>query len=55
MDTVTKERFLTIRWNNLLTLALGLPALIYMIYAFSTPLWTERGGLIGLSIIGVLY
>jgi hypothetical protein len=52
---MTKEKFLTVRWNNILTLALGLPALIYVIYAFSTSFWTTRGGLIGLSIIGVLY
>ena len=52
---MTKEKFLTIRWNNYLTLGLGLPALIYIVYAFSSPLWITRGGLIGLSIIGVLY
>jgi hypothetical protein len=52
---VTKEKFLTVRWNNLLTLALGIPALIYVLVAFSTLLWTEMGGMIGLSIIGVLY
>jgi hypothetical protein len=50
-----KEKILTVRWNNWLTLGLGLPALIYVVVAFSTSLWTERGGLIGLSIIGVLY
>lgn len=50
-----KERFLTVGWNNLLTLALGIPALLYIVYAFSTPVWQARGGLIGLSIIGVLY
>jgi len=52
---MTKEKFLTIRWNNLLTLGLGLPALIYVLYASSTTVWTTRGGMIGLSIIGVLY
>jgi hypothetical protein len=52
---MTKEKFLTVRWNNLLTLALGLPALVYVIYAFSTSFWTTRTGLIGLAIIGVLY
>jgi hypothetical protein len=50
-----KENFLTVRWNNWLSLALGLPAFIYIFYAFSTSLWMERGGLIGLAIIGVLY
>jgi hypothetical protein len=52
---MTKENFLTVRWNNLLTLVLGLPALLFIVYAFSTPVWTSRGGLIGLSLIGVLY
>jgi hypothetical protein len=52
---MTKERLLTVRWNNLLSLALGLPALTYIVFAFSTSLWLTRGGLIGLSIIGVLY
>jgi hypothetical protein len=55
MNIMTKEKFLTVRWNNLLSLGLGLPALIYILVAFSTSLWSERGGLIGLSVIGVLY
>jgi len=52
---MTREQFLTIRWNNLLTLGLGIPALLYVILAFSTSLWTTKGGLIGLAVIGVLY
>jgi hypothetical protein len=52
---MTKEKFLTVRWNNILTLALGIPTLVYVIYAFSSGLWQERAGLIGLAIIGVLY
>ena len=52
---MTKEKFLTVRWNNLLSLGLGLPTLIYIVVAFSTLFWSTRGGLIGLSIIGVLY
>jgi hypothetical protein len=52
---MTKEKFLTVRWNNLLSLGLGIPALIYILVAFSTLLWTEMWGMIGLSIIGVLY
>ena len=50
-----KKEFLTVRWNNLLTLALGIPALIYVVVAFSTSIWATRGGLIGLAVIGVLY
>ena len=52
---MTKEQFLTVRWNNLLTLGLGLPALIYVLVAFSTSIWSGSGGLIGLAVIGVLY
>ncbi len=52
---MAKEKFLTVRWNNVLTLALGIPGLIYVLIAFSTPIWSTRGGLIGLAIIGALY
>jgi hypothetical protein len=52
---MNKEKYLTIRWNNILTTALGLPTLLYIVYAFATSLWITRGGLIGLSIIGILY
>jgi hypothetical protein len=52
---MTKEKFLTIHWNNILTVVLGIPALIYVIVAFSTSVWTTKAGFIGLSIIGVLY
>ena len=52
---MNKEKFLTVRWNNWLTLGLGIPTLIYIVYAFSNSLWTTRGGLIGLAIVGILY
>jgi hypothetical protein len=52
---MTKEKFLTVRWNNLLALGLGLPALIYVIVAFSTSIWMGRNGMIGLALIGALY
>ena len=52
---MTKEKFLTVPWNNLLSLALGIPTLIYIVAALSTSIWSTRGGLIGLAIIGALY
>lgn len=52
---MTMEKFLTLRWNNWLTLGLGLPTLIYIIASFSTPAWSTKSGLIGLSIIGMVY
>ena len=52
---MTKEKFLTVRFNNLLTVGLGIPALIYVVVAFSTSAWSTRAGFIGLAAIGVLY
>lgn len=52
---MTKEKFLTIRWNNILTIVFGIPTLLFIVYAFSTDLSTTREGLIALSIIGVVY
>jgi len=52
---MTKDKFLTVRWNNILTLGLGLPTLIFILVAFSNSLWTSRGGLIVLAIIGAVY
>ncbi len=52
---MNKKEFLTVRWNNLLTVGLGLPALIYILFAFSSSAWLGRGGMIGLAVIGVLY
>ena len=52
---MTKEKFLTVRWNNLLSLILGLIVLIYVVVAFSTSVWSGRDGLIGFAVIGSLY
>jgi len=52
---MTKEKFLTVRWNNILTLSLGIPALIYILAAFSGSLWTTKSGLIWLAVIGAVY
>ena len=52
---MTKENFLTARWNNWLSLGLGIPALMYVIAASSTSMWSTRGGLIWLAVIGALY
>ena len=52
---MTKENFLTTRWNNVLSLGIGLPTLTYIVVAFSISMWLGRGGLIGLSIFGALF
>ena len=52
---MTKEKFLTVRWNNLLALGLGLPALAYAVVVLSTSVLSDVAGFIGIVVIGVLY
>jgi hypothetical protein len=52
---LTREQFLTVRWNNLFSLGLGLPTVVYVLIAFSTSLWPLRSGLIGLVVFGALF
>ena len=50
-----KEDFFTVRWNNILTVALGVPTLIYILIACSESFWTTKWGLIWLALIGITY
>jgi hypothetical protein len=52
---MTKEEFLSVRWNNVLALGLGLVFLIYAVFALSTSALSDSTAFIGLVIIGVLY
>ena len=52
---MTKDKFLTVRWNNLLALGLGLVLLIYVVVVLSTSVLSDMAGFIGLVVIGVLY
>jgi hypothetical protein len=52
---VTKDKFLTVRWNNLLTLGLGVPLLVFAVIALTTSVMSDLVAFIGLVIIGVLY
>ena len=52
---MTKERFLTARWNNGLSLALGLLPLAYVGIVWSTPVLSAGAGFTGLVAIGVVY
>ena len=52
---MTKDTFLTPRWNNLLSLGLGIPALIYVIIILSISVLSDSAGFIGLVVIGVIY
>lgn len=52
---MTKEAFLTLRWNNLLTVGLGLGLLAYVYFVASTSVLTDSAGFFGLVIFGVGY
>jgi hypothetical protein len=52
---MTKEKFLTLRWNNILTLGIGLIMLIYVGYVSSTSALSDVAALIGLALIGAVY
>ncbi len=52
---MTKEEFLTARWNNLLTLALGLVFAIYAVVAWSTSALSDGAAFLGLSVIGAVF
>ena len=52
---MTKEEFLTVRWNNWLSLGMGLIPLIYVVVVLSTSVLSASAGFIGLVVIGGLY
>lgn len=52
---MTKENLLTRRWNNVLTLVLGLPILIYIGAVLSAPILPDRAAFIGMVLCGVVY
>lgn len=55
MNDATRDRFLTVRWNNTLVVGLGLPALTYVAVALSTSLLSDRTAFIWLIVIGAVY
>jgi hypothetical protein len=52
---MTKARFLTRRWNYIISLVQGVPTFLYAIYGLVTPLGDRRGGMIGLAVLGALF
>jgi len=50
-----RDRFLTARWNNILTLLLGLPALVLALVAFSTDALSDFAAFIGLVVVSAFY
>ena len=52
---MTKERFLTVRWNNWFSLGFGLPILAYAVVFLATSFMSDFAGFIGMVVLGVLY
>ncbi|MGD9093799.1 MAG: hypothetical protein PVF74_13195 [Anaerolineales bacterium] len=50
-----KEQLLTVRWNNLLTLGLGLIILLYAYFVFTSSALSEIATFIGLVVLGAFY
>jgi hypothetical protein len=52
---VANEKFLTQRWNNWLTLGMGIPTLAYGIFVLSTSVISDFAGFIGIVVWGAVY
>ena len=52
---MTKEDFLTVHWNNVLALGLGLVFVIYAVVVWSTSVLSDSAAFVGLAAIGVIY
>lgn len=52
---MTKEKFLTVRWNNFISLGLGIPMLAYVVVVLSTSVLSDSAGFIGLVVFGVIF
>ena len=52
---MNKEKFLTLRWNNLLALGVGIPVLILAVVVIFTSAISDLAGFIVLMVFGVLY
>jgi hypothetical protein len=52
---MTKEKFLTVRWNYIISVLQGLPTFAFAIYGLVTPLGDTKTGMIILSVLGALF
>ena len=50
-----KETFLTARWNNWLTLFMGIPTLAYVVVVLSTAVISDLAAFIVIAVIGAVY
>ena len=55
MNEANRDRFLTARWNNILTVSLGLPALVFALAALTGGAFSDRAAFIGLVLVSAFY
>ena len=55
LTDANRDRFLTARWNNTLTLALGLPALVFAYFALIGDVFSDLAAFIGLVVVSSFY
>ena len=55
LNEATRDRFLTVRWNNIITLSLGLLTLVFALVALSPDTFSDRAAFIGLVVLGAFY
>ena len=52
---MSKDNFLTVRWNNVLSLGLGIPTVLYSLFVISTSTASEFPWFVGMVVIGSLF
>ena len=52
---MNKDKYLTVSWNNILLLVMGIPAVIYGGIALYNDLSSSLAGFIGIIVIGAVY
>ncbi len=50
-----KDKFLTLRWNYIISGVQGVPTFLFILYGFLTPMGETKAGMITLSILGALF
>lgn len=53
--SVNLKPYLSLRWNNLLSLVLGLPALVFVAVMLARGAYTDHDPFIGMVVLGALY
>ena len=52
---MNKDKFLTRRWNTIISLVQGLPTFAFIAYGIFSPLGGTLGGMIAISVVGGLF